>query len=155
TPVPAPKPTKWWQVVFQPALAAPVFALLLATIGVQQYAMNHAAKSPMILPAAAVNLLTYGASPSPLIVHAGEGFLLNVIVPPDKHYESYRADLHNPAGKVESSLPIPGSSADTWPIQIPGANRASGTYKLMVYGVNAEGKEVEVGSGSFELQIQN
>ena len=161
-PVPVPAQQGWlgqrryeW---LRPAFAVPVLALLLITVGYQNLVtmphLEQAANRPHLLPAASINLLTYGANPSPLALHAGEGFLLNVIVPPGAQYSSYRADLHNPAGGVELSLSIPASAEDTWPIQVPGANRESGIYKLTVTGVTAEGKEVEVGRGSLALQIQ-
>jgi hypothetical protein len=65
-------------------------------------------------------------------------------------------DLYNPAGTLESSVPVPASASneDTWPIRFPGANRQSGTYRLKVHGTNTNGQDVEVGSGSFELRIQ-
>jgi hypothetical protein len=36
---------------------------------------------------------------------------------------------------------------------VPGANRAAGSYILIVRGVTAAGESKEVGRASFELQI--
>jgi hypothetical protein len=116
--------------------------------------LTHALNQPQVLPAATVNLLTYGTNASPLVVRAGEGFLLNVIIPPGHSYASYRVELYNPAGHVEASVPVPYSANDTWPIQFPAATRQSGTYKLTVHGLTTNGQEVEVGSSSFDLQVQ-
>jgi hypothetical protein len=147
-----------WFAWLRPAFAAPALAILLAVIGYQNLvtvpSLTHALNRPQILPAATVNLLTYGANASPLIVHAGEGFLLNVIVPPGRPYAAYRVDLYSPAGKLETSLPVAATSDDTWPIRFPGTTQQSGAYKLTVHGLTTSGQDVEVGSGSFELQIQ-
>jgi|SRR5579862_386958 len=148
-----------WLGWLRPAFAIPALAVLLAVIGYQNLVMlprlEQSANQPRVLPAATVNLLTYGATASPLPVHEGEGFLLNVIVPPGHRYAAYRVDLYNPAGKLEASVPIAGSAVDeTWPIQFPSASRQSGTYKLTVHGENSSGKDEEIGSGSFELQVQ-
>jgi hypothetical protein len=78
-----------------------------------------------------------------------------VRIPPAEGYSRYTAELYNPAGKVEWSLTIPAASTqDQWPVQVPGANREAGSYTLAVHGVTASGESKEVGSTSFELQIQ-
>jgi hypothetical protein len=156
-PVPEQVRSEWFAWL-RPAFAVPVFAVLLAVIGYQNLVtvphLTAAANAPHLLTATSLNLLTYGSNPSPVMVHVGAGFLLNVIVPPTSHYPSYKAYLYNPAGGVELSLAIPSSSEDTWSIEVPAADRQSGTYKLLVKGVNADGQEKEVGSSSFDLQIQ-
>lgn len=151
--------SRGWLAWLRPAFAVPAFALLLAVIGYQNLVtlphMSKALHTPRILPAAALKLNTYGSNSEPLSIHAGEGFLLNVIVPPAHHYPSYRMDLYNPAGIVEASTSVKDSTEDTWPMSFPGTNRQSGTYKLSVHGVTDSGQDVEVGTSSFVLQIQN
>lgn len=147
-----------WTAWLRPAFSVPALALLLVVIGYQNLVvlpqLKHAASEPRVLPATALNLLTYGANASPLVVRAGEDFLLNVIVPPDHRYAAYEAELYGPAGKLEDSVRISASDNDTWPIRFPAADRQSGTYKLTVHGVTPSGQAVEVGSGSFQLEIQ-
>ncbi|HEY1659853.1 MAG TPA: zf-HC2 domain-containing protein [Candidatus Sulfotelmatobacter sp.] len=147
-----------WFAWLRPAFAVPVMALLLVVIGYQNLVtlpqLGKALHKPQILPAATLNLLTYGANAAPLTIHAGQGFLLNVIVPPGHHYPAYRVDLYNPAGKIEASIPVKDSPEDTWSIGFPESNRQSGTYKLAVHGLTDSGQDVEVGTSSFELQIQ-
>jgi hypothetical protein len=148
-----------WFSWLRPAFAVPVFALLLVVIAYQNLAtlphLTRAARQPQLLPAATVNLLTYGENAAPLVIHPGDGFLVNVIVPPGHKFASYRVDLYNPAAGLDGSLAIPAFAEDTWPIRFPGASRQSGKYKLVVHGITASGQEVEVGSSSFELQVQN
>jgi hypothetical protein len=156
---PRPKPANGsWFGWLRPAFVLPALAILLVVVGYQNAVvlpkLTDAMNRPQLLPAATVNLLTYGANTSPLVVHAGEGFLLNVIIPPGHAYPAYRVDMYNPAGKMEASVPIPALADDTWPIRFPAINRQSGTYKVTVHGVTPDGKDVEVGSSSFELQVQ-
>jgi hypothetical protein len=84
----------------------------------------------------------------------GEGFLLFVNVPPDTRYSSYIAELQDPAGKVDWSLSIPASSDDSYPVHVPAAARADGTYTLIVQGVTGAGQKTEIGRTAFELRVQ-
>jgi len=135
----------------------PVMAALLLVVAYQNLVtlprLTSAQQQLQLLPAATVNLLTYGGNATPLSVSRGQSFLLNVIVPPGKKYENYRADLYDPAGKLQASMPVVGSLGDVWSIRVPAATQ-SGAYKLNVVAVTGSGGDVQVGSGSFELQIQ-
>jgi anti-sigma factor RsiW len=157
---PAPEPVRQgWFAWLRPAFAVPVLALLLAVIGYQNLVMypelQSALKQPQVLPWASVNVGTYGAGGPAIVVPPGKGFLLFVRIPPDRNYTRYRADLYNPAGKLEWSLTIPAvASQDQWPVQVPGANREAGRYTMAVSGVTAAGESKDLGRTSFELQIQ-
>jgi anti-sigma factor RsiW len=155
--VPIPAKSEWFAWL-RPAFTAPLMVLLLAVIGYQNLVtypqMQIALNSPRVLPWASVNVGTWGSGGPIIPAHLGEGFLLFVRIPPDGSYSSYVADLHDPTGKLEWSITIPASSAqDQWPVQVPGANRAAGSYILIVRGVTAAGESKEVGRASFELQI--
>jgi hypothetical protein len=157
-PVPVPHPPKPpWFGWLRPAFAVPVMAMLLALIGYQNFVtfprQAQNANRLQLLPATTLNLSTYGLGAAPQEVRAGQDILLNVIIPPGRRYDTYKIDLHNPAGGVES-VPISSSAEDTWSIRVPGASLQSGTYKLTVHGINSSGQNVEVGSTSFPLQIQ-
>jgi hypothetical protein len=137
----------------RPAFAIPAMAALLLVIGYQNLQLTRSLNKAQLLPATTVNLLTYGTNATPLVIHRGEGFLVNVIAPPDHRYPAYEADLRGPAGGVES-VAISASADDTWPIRFPGANRQSGTYRIIVHGIMASGQNVEVGGASFQMQVQ-
>lgn len=148
-----------WFAWLRPQLMAPVMALLLAVIGYQNLVMypqmRQALRHPRVLSWAAVNVATWGSGGPAIAIRPGEGFLLFLRIPPDASYPHYVADLYNPAGKLEWSLTIPATSGqDQWPIQVPGANRAAGSYSLVVRGVTASAESREVGRSSFNLQIQ-
>jgi len=158
-PATAPGPAKpGWLTWFRPAVVVPVMLMLLAVIGYQNLVtypqLHQALNRPQVLPFAAVNVGTWGSSEQTISIHRGEGFLLFVRIPPDG-YSSHTAELYNPAGKPEWSVTIPAASTqDQWPVQVPGANRETGTYILVVHGLTSAGDNKEVGRASFELQIQ-
>jgi hypothetical protein len=138
----------WW-----PQFAIPVIAVLLLVIGYQNLATRSADHMRALPAAITLNLSTYGDA-TPVAVHTGEDIVVNVIIPPGHRYTTYRADLHKPGGSVES-VPLAASAVDTWGITVPGSSlRGDGNYKLTVYGGDEPNPNVEVGSSSFQLQIQ-
>jgi hypothetical protein len=158
TPIPAPRAWFGW---LRGAFVLPVMATLLVVVGYQNLVtypqMVRQLNSPQILPYAQVNLDTYAAEGPTITPKPGQAFLLLVRIPPGGLYSKYTADLYNPAGKLEWSFTfaIPASSEqEQWPLQVPGANRESGRYKLVVRGISASGESKDAGSTSFELQIQ-
>lgn len=163
-PKPVPAPTHRflrWLAWLRPAIVAPVMATMLAVIGYQNLVtyprMASQLSTPQVLPWALVNLDTYGSEGPTITPQPRQPFLLLVRIPPGGGYSKYTADLYNPAGKLEWSVTfaIPAlSEQDQWPLQVPGANREAGRYKLNVRGITASGESKDVGQTSFELQIQ-
>jgi hypothetical protein len=159
--VPAPVMARpGWLAWLRPAFAAPVMALLLAVIGYQNLVtyphMQQALNSPQVVPFASVHLDTYGSDGSVILTRPGEGFTLSVGGLPGGGYSYYTAELYNPSGKLEWSLPIPLSSVqDQWTtVKVPGANLEAGSYTLAVHGITSAGEPKEAHRASFELQIQ-
>jgi len=160
---PAPVPERFgaksgWRVWLRPALVMPVLAVLAAIVVYQNLVtypqLKMAANAPQVLPWASVSVSSRGANTPVLTTHAGEGFLLFVNVPPDTRYSSYIAELRNPSGKVDWSLTIPASTDDSYPVHVPAAPRAEGTYTLAVRGVSGAGEKTEIGRTGFELRVQ-
>jgi hypothetical protein len=148
-----------WFAWLRPQLAAPLLALLLVVVGYQNLVMypklQAALVQPRVLPWVSVAVGTWGGATPSITVHQGSSFLMFVRIPPDGTYTKYTTDLYNPSGKVEWSLTFPANlGQDQWPVQVPGANRESGSYKIAVRGFTAAGESKNVGSVSFELQIQ-
>jgi hypothetical protein len=162
SPATAPIPTRSaWHGWLRPALVIPMMAMLLVVVGYQNLVtypyLARQLNRPQILPYAQVNLDTYASEGPTITPQPGQAFLLLVRIPPGGVYSQYTADLYNPAGKLEWSFAftIPASSQqDHWPLQVPGSNRETGRYSLKVRGVTAAGESKDVGSTSFELQIQ-
>jgi hypothetical protein len=161
-PVPASVRSGWLaglRGLLRPTLALPVMALLLAVIGYQNLVtypqLTRQLNSPRVLAYATVTVGTYGSGGPVITPEPGKGFLLFVRIPPTVGYSLYTADLYGPSGTLEWSLTIPATPGqDQWPIQIPGANRESGSYTLSAHGVTASGERQDIGRASFELQIQ-
>ena len=148
-----------WFACLRPAFAAPALALLLAVAGYQNLVTYPRLRSelnqPQILPAVSVNMGTWGGSDTPTIVPAGKGLLLYVRITPDGAYARYTAELYNPAGKSEGSFTIPATGGpNVWPVTVPGVTRQAGTYTTAVRGVTSSGDTKDLGSTSFQLQIQ-
>jgi Putative zinc-finger len=160
--VPSVRPTPPARLAWlRPAFIVPVMATLLAVIGYQNLVtypqLAHELNSPQVLAWAPVNLNTYGSEGPTITTQPGQAFLLLVRIPPGGPYSKYTAELYDPAAKLEWSFAftIPASSTqDQWPLQVPGANREAGRYKLVVRGITASGESKDIGDTSFELQIQ-
>ena len=155
-PVPAPTPApRGWLAWLRPAIAAPALAALLLVVGYQNLVtlpqLSNASR-PQVLPWTSVNVGVF-AEANTLTVPKDSGFVLFVRIPPNGTYSNYTADLYNPAGKLEWSLTIPAAEGqDQWPVQVPAARRAAGTYSMVVHGTGVNGQTQEVGRTSFELQ---
>ncbi len=151
-------PNRGWLAWLRPAFAVPALALLMAVIAYQNlvtYPRLQALNQPQVLPWASVNVGTWGTEGPTITTAPGKGFLLLLRIPPDGVYDHYTADLYSPAGKIEWTLTIPASPGqDQWPVEIPGTNRAAGTYTMAVRGVTAAGESKDLGRTSFALHIE-
>jgi len=148
----------WWR----PAFVIPAMAILLVVIGYQNFVTYPSLKGavagnrePALLPVAPlVSSAARGSSSAAITVRRGEPFLLPLDILGQNNYSSYRIELHNSAGGVEWSLPIPSEAAkNTLPIQAP-AIAKPGRYEVVVVGLNGPGdKSVEVARYPLELQF--
>jgi putative zinc finger protein len=158
--VPALATTKLgWFAWLRPAFAVPVFALLLAIIGYQNFvtypSLVATANQPQVGTWLSVNVSTRGTTANSARLHKGEGFGVLVNLPPEDGFASYTADLYNPGGTKEWSRQIATASQEARQIYIPGHNLESGTYTLVVNGVTPGGESKEISRHPIEVQIQN
>jgi Putative zinc-finger len=149
-----------WFTWLRPAFAVPVMAGLLVVVSYQNLVtfphLKQAQGKPQLLSWAPVNVGTYAGDGPVVSTAPGKGFVLLVRIPPDPDCTRYKADLYNPAGKIEWSLTIPATtSQDRWTVEVPGADRAAGTYTLAVHGFTTTGQIKDIGRTSFQLQVQN
>jgi hypothetical protein len=157
-PVPAPAPSHWlaW---LRPAIAVPVMAGLLAVIGYQNLVvypgMKQAATAAYLLPATSINIATRSANTPQVQAKVGEAFVLLLNLPAENRFSSYIADLYDPTGRIEWSVPISAEKAnDTVPMRIPG-QRSPGLYTVAIRAVPQEGRNpIEIGRQPFELRLQ-
>ena len=151
-----------WFTWLRPAFAVPAMAVLLLIVGYQNLVTYPALKSalaenktPRILSVVPfVSDVTRGSTQPPIEVHAGESFPLSLEVPITTTFQSYVLELHNPAGRVEWSLPVSAEqSKNTLTIHMPGVNQA-GRYEIVVMGLNAQGeKGTEVAQYPVDLKF--
>jgi hypothetical protein len=149
-----------WFAWFRPAFAVPVFALLLVVIGYQNLVvlphLTQAVNQPQLVPWASVNVSVRGADGTVIKARRGQGFSLLLNLPPEDGLASYQADLYNPGGKLEWSGAISAPAAEQGRIiYIPGNDRQSGTYTLVVRGITSAGESKEISRHPIDLQIQN
>jgi Putative zinc-finger len=154
-----PQPAGWlaW---FRPAFALPALALLLMVLAYQNFIvlphLTEAANQPQLVPWASVNVSTRGADGTAITTRRGEGFSLLLNLPPEDGLASYQADLYNPGGKLEWSGAISAPAAEQGRIIfIPGNDRRSGTYTLVIRGITSTGESKEISRHPIDLQIQN
>ena len=148
-----------WFAWLRPAFAVPVLALLLAVIGYQNFVtvpkLTEAANQPQVGPWASLNVSTRGTETTLIKTHPGEGFAVLLNLPPEDGFASYAVDLYNPSGKLEWSGPIPTESVEEGhQIYVPGRNRVSGAYTLVVRGITPAGESKELSRHPIDLQIQ-
>lgn len=158
--VTVPKPARQpWFAWLRPALLVPAMALMLAVIGYQNLVLypvlKRDANAPKLLAAASINIATRSGAVPTVTAKRGDAFLLLVNLPTESRYSSYIADLYDPAGHIEWSVPISAEMAnDTVPVRIPG-QREAGVYALAVRGVpQGGGSPSEIGRQPFELRLQ-
>jgi|SRR5882724_4601955 len=158
-PSPAAAKPRWLASLFRPALAVPVFVLLLAVVGYENLVtvphLTAELSEPQLGPSVPINSGTRGSSKTSVTVTPGEGFSLPVTIPRDMSYSAYILELHNPAGRLKWTRKIPASSPDDtrW-IFIPGTGLEQGTYVLTVNGVTATGQSTNLGDHQIELQVE-
>jgi hypothetical protein len=148
----------WLSWLRQP-IAAFSMSLLLVTLGYQQLVtvprLQSEASQSQVLPTAPVNLGTYGAGGPATTVPEGKGMVLFVRIPSDGSYARFTAELFAPGGKQEGSFTVPATPGqDQWTVVVPTVHREAGTYTMAVHGITAGGERKDLGSTSFELQIQ-
>jgi hypothetical protein len=154
-----PRQDRGWFAWLRPMFAVPALALLLAVVGYQNLVtvphLRSDASQARILPSASVNLDTYGVGGPATVVPAGTGLLLFLRIPQDWPAVRYTVDLRGPDGKLESSLTIPASPGqDQWSVEVPEVDRQAGDYSVAVQGISASGEKKDLGSKTFQLQIQ-
>jgi anti-sigma factor RsiW len=144
-----------WFGWLRPAFAVPVFALLLAVIGYQDWkyrGLRQAFESPQTLAAAVVNVNVRGAEPIAVAALAGQPFGLTLNLPPGKSFSSYRLDLYSLQGQLEWSRTTPATGNDSLWLYVPGGDQVPGT--LAVHGITAGGESQDLGRYPIKLQDQ-
>jgi|ERR1700722_11852493 hypothetical protein len=153
------RPGQGWFGWLRPMFEVPVLALLLVVVGYQNLVtvpkLRSDASQARIMPTASVNLDSYGVGGPATIVPAGKGLILFVRIPQDFPAARYTAELRGPNGKLEGSFAIAATPGqDQWTASVPEVERETGDYTIAVQGISASGEKKDLGSKTFQLQIQ-
>jgi hypothetical protein len=149
--------------VFNPTIAGPVFAALLAVVGYQNLVtyptLRADANQPQLVPAISLHDETRGVKD---VVEADrkQGTSLLVDVPSETGYSSFTFDLYDPQGKVTMTRTISAAQESaagggTLSLQLRGSELQQGTYAVAVNGITADGKRTALHRYRFDVQLKN
>jgi len=170
-PVPAPgpqlKPTSkkgGWSLLWQPAFAAPAFALLLGVIAFQNIAtipsLRRSATEPRVLYSNPIHIGTRGSSHTAVEADRKEGLALSIELPQSSTYSSYVFELDDPTGKTVWTRTIAQPTTDAEndnvvSLVIPGSGLQQASYTLVLSAITSENNRVEIDRRALDLQFKN
>lgn len=151
TAKPTPKGRDWFGWL-RPAIAVPVFAMLLIVVGYQNFAtipsLRSAASSPRLAPWVTVHVGTRAGAHLPVIADRKSGATLLIDVPNDGTYSSFAFELEDPQGKpfwtqtIGVTAGTSGSGARS--LLIPGMGLQQGSYTLTISGITPQGSRTQL-----------
>ncbi|MGH9746468.1 MAG: hypothetical protein ACRD59_10230 [Candidatus Acidiferrales bacterium] len=136
----------WWAVLWRPAFAVPVLALLVLFAGYQNAFTIPQLKSALSRSEAPQALASFsliaqnsrGSAPLTIAAPAGKPFSLFLDIPPQSQFTSYVCEFQSEAGVPELSLNISAEEAkQTVQLLIPAGRLASGKHLLVVRGLGS------------------
>ncbi|MGB6356207.1 MAG: hypothetical protein WBF21_19715 [Steroidobacteraceae bacterium] len=161
-PVRAAPKKPWFEILFRPAIAVPVFVLLLVIVGYQNLMVRSLfadsgtqLKYPQILTALS---LQGGGNRDGLVpiatIDKDQPLLLSLDNPTAERFESYAAILVASSGAVVWRLPVSAVEAKgTVVISVPSGALAPGNYRLLLQG-RADAGQVPVDLASYRFTLK-
>lgn len=164
-PVIAASKSGWFVNFFRPAVAVPVFAVLLVMIAYQSFVVIPRMRLALSDANAPRTLATFsllsdnsrGGASSRISVAKGQPFALFVDIPPQPAYAVYTLDVEPEGGAPVFSLPITAEEAQkAVELLVPGSRLGPGQYELIVSGENgtqgAGNSRTEISHSKFTLE---
>jgi hypothetical protein len=157
----------FWHSLWQPAFAAPAFAMLLIALIYQNTvtfpALRTAANQPRVVPVTPLRGATRGAEHLTLTADRTHGLVLPIDLAPEPGMApavSYSFTLRDPQGKIawSGAAPVTADNAgdeQELSIVIPGGMLESGTYSLAVTSIDAHGERTPIGQYIFDIVVSN
>lgn len=142
-----------WFFIWQPAFAAPAFALLLIVIAYQNFAtipsLRFAANEPRLMPWASIHAGTRGAEHTSISADRKQGAALIIELPQQPLYTSYTFELYNSQNKTIWSHSVIASSSDSngeapLSLVIPGHVLQQSSYTLGIFGITSQAERTEI-----------
>lgn len=154
---------RFWNSLWRPAFAAPVFAAMLIVLVFQNTVtfptLRNEANQPRVVPVAPVHGAVRGSQRMTIAVDRTHGVALPVDLfaePGMPSAVSYSFDLRDPQGKQAwtATIAAPASTGDqSFSVVIPGATLRSGSYTLTVTGISAQGARTPIGLYVFDTVV--
>lgn len=142
----------WFENLRRPAIAVPVFALLLLIVAYQIIATLP--ENPQVLTSLALSGGNRRNGAAPMAVTSkGQPLLLSLDIPASERFSSYVCVLVAPSGAVVRRFPVSAAQAkDSVAISMPGGSLSPGNYRLLVQGrANSVTDPVDLVSYRFTL----
>ena len=143
---------------------AGALAAAMATVVIYQNAVTvpglraevASANAPAALTATSlVGGATRGAELPTVKVSAGQPLFLNVDVPTDDRFSTYRVSFYDPAGSRSGTIDVsPDQAKNTLLLRFPGREIHSGIYTLAVEGIQASGAPADK-LAQYRFQVVN
>jgi hypothetical protein len=164
-PVRAAVKRPWFDILRRPAVAAPVFAVLLLIVAYQTIMILPRFAGARTQPKDAEILTSLslsggnaqdGTAPTATTTK-GQPLLLSLDIPTAERFSSYACVLVAPSGAVVWRLPVSVAQAkDTVVISVPSGSLRPGNYRLLVQGrANAGADPVDLMNYRFTLNGSN
>jgi hypothetical protein len=147
----------WWR----PAIAVPVFAILLLVIGYQNFetipALHSAARQPRLAPWAMLHVGTRDGGPLPVLADHRSGAVLLIEVPDTATWSFFAFVLQDPQGKQVWTETIAASAMNNGQqalsLLIPGVGLQQGSYALTISGITPQGGLTELDRRVLDVHI--
>jgi Putative zinc-finger len=152
-----------WPVLAWAALAASLLVTAYQNIVVYPHLTREIAQlsAPEVLPSLSLvnGNSRGGGEASAVTVSKAKPFLLLVDVPTQDRFMGYTCSLYSPSGSLAWQVEVSAQEAkDTVSIRVPGVEKVSGTYTLVVRGDAdraSTGPAIELAHYRFTLNIQD
>lgn len=162
---PAPKkaePKKpGWSFLWQPALAVPVFAVMLAVIAYQNFSaipsLRRTASEPKVIYSNPIHIGTRGAAHTSVRADRNEGLALSLGLPQSSMYSSYVFELYDPNGKQfwTHAVSQPTEDENIVSLVIPSSGLREGSYTIAISGITPQNGRVEIDRRVLDVQFKN
>lgn len=133
----------WFGLLFQPMIAAPALAILLAIVGYQsavtiprlESSLSKANSPRMLTSFSVISANSRGGAPITFTVQSDQPFSLYVDVPPQPPFAMYTLEVQDENGSAQFTLPISAEEArNTVQVLIPPSRLGPGQYALVIRG---------------------
>ncbi|WP_162601230.1 zf-HC2 domain-containing protein [Occallatibacter savannae] len=150
-----------WSFLWQPAFAAPAFALMLLVIGYQNFyaipSLQRSASEPRLLYSNPIHIGTRGAAHAAVQADPTQGLALSLDLPQASTFASFAFELHDSNGKQIWTRTVgrPIEDQSIVSLVIPPSGLRLGSYTLTISGITPQNERVEIDRRVLDVQFKN